>query len=186
MSDTKVKEVVIINNWAARLSSGETVWLDDFYKENRNAFLQWGENKFSLERDDLLDIYQNAMIVLYENIKHNRIDGLQSSVVTYLYGIAKNLVYKYYRKKELINRHEVRLSEHYQFLSASNGEMEFKYAKIKEALSSMKEPCKTILSLFYVMGLKLSLVADKLNYSSTDVLKTQKSRCLKKLKELVR
>lgn len=186
MSDTKVKEVVIINNWAARLSSGNTVWLDDFYKENRSAFLQWGENKFSLERDELLDIYQNAMIVLYENIKHNRIDELQSSVVTYLYGIAKNLVYKYYRKQELINRHEVRLNEHYQFLSSSNGELEFKYAKIKEALISMKEPCKAILSLFYINGLKLSMVAEKLKYSSTDVLKTQKSRCLKKLKELVR
>ena len=186
MSDTKVKEVSIINNWAGRLNAGETTWLDDFYKENRNAFLQWGENKFSLERDELLDIYQNAMIVLYENIKHNRIDELQSSVVTYLYGIAKNLVYKYYRKKELINRHELRLSEHYQFLSASNGELDSKYAKVKGALNSMKEPCKTILSLFYINGLKLSMVADKLNYSSTDVLKTQKSRCLKKLKELVR
>lgn len=186
MSDTKVKEVSIINNWAAQLSSGETVWLNDFYKENRSAFLQWGEKKFSLERDDLLDIYQNAMIVLYENIKHNRIDALQSSVVTYLYGIAKNLVYKYYRKNELINRHEVRLHEHYQFLSSSNGEMESKYEKVESALIAMKEPCKTILRLFYISGLKLSMVANKLNYSSTDVLKTQKSRCLKKLKGLVR
>jgi RNA polymerase sigma factor (sigma-70 family) len=186
MSDTKVKEGSIINNWASQLSAGETLWLDDFYKENRSAFLQWGEKKFSLEKDELLDIYQNAMIVLYENIKHNRIDELQSSVATYLYGIAKNLVYKYYRKNELINRHEVRLSEHYQFLLSGNDEMESKYEKIYSALEAMKEPCKTILSLFYISGLKLSLVASKLDYSSTDVLKTQKSRCLKRLKELVR
>ena len=186
MSDTKVKEVSIINNWAAQLSSGETLWLDDFYKENRSAFLQWGENKFNLERDELLDIYQNAMIVLYENIRHNRIDELQSSVVTYLYGIAKNLVYKYYRKNELINRHEVRLHEHYHFLAANNAEQEQHYTVLHRALNSMKEPCKTILNLFYINGLKLSLVAQKLKYSSTDVLKTQKSRCLKKLKELVK
>ena len=186
MSDTKVKEVSIINDWAGRLSSGETEWLNDFYKENRSAFLQWGEKKFSLERDDLLDIYQNAMIVLYENIKHNRIDGLQSSVTTYLYGIAKNLVYKYYRKNELINRHEVRLSEHYQFLSSNNAELETYYNTLHKALNNMKEPCKTIINLFYIRGLKLSMVASKLNYSSTDVLKTQKSRCLKKLKDLVR
>lgn len=186
MSDTKVKEVTIIDNWAARLSSGETAWLDDFYKENRSAFLQWGENKFSLDRDELLDIYQNAMIVLFENIKHNRIDGLQSSVVTYLYGIAKNLVYKYYRKNELINRHEVRLSEHYHFLGSNNDDQEQHYNAIHRALNSMKEPCKTIINLFYINGLKLSMVASKLNYASTDVLKTQKSRCLKKLKDLIR
>lgn len=186
MSDTKVKEVSIINNWAAKLSSSETDWLNDFYKENRSAFLQWGERKFSLERDELLDIYQNAMVVLYENIKHNRIDGLQSSVVTYLYGIAKNLVYKYYRKNELINRHEVRLSEHYQFLGSNNDELETHYNTMYKALNGMKEPCKTIINLFYISGLKLSMVASKLNYSSTDVLKTQKSRCLKKLKDLIR
>jgi RNA polymerase sigma factor (sigma-70 family) len=186
MSDTKVKEVSIINNWAAQLSSGETAWLDDFYKENRSAFLQWGEKKFSLERDDLLDIYQNAMIVLYENIKHNRIDVLQSSVVTYLYGIAKNLVYKYYRKNELINRHEVRLHEHYHFMASNNDAQEIYYNSLHKALNSMKDPCRAILSLFYISGLKLSMVAIKLNYSSADVLKTQKSRCLKKLKELVR
>jgi RNA polymerase sigma factor (sigma-70 family) len=186
MFDTKVKEDSIINDWTAKLNSGETGWLDDFYKENRSAFLQWGENKFSLNKDELLDIYQNAMIVLYENLKHNRINGLQSSVGTYLYGIAKNLVYKHYRKNELINRHEVRLSEHYKFIAADTNDLEVHYNRLNMVLENMKEPCKTILGLFYIQGLKLSLVAEKLHYSSTDVLKTQKSRCLKKLKELVR
>jgi RNA polymerase sigma factor (sigma-70 family) len=186
MSDTNNKEVALINNWATLLRSGETLWLDDFYKENRSAFLQWGERKFSLERDELLDIYQNAMIVLYENIKHNRIDELQSSVITYLYGIAKNLVFKFYRKNELINRHQVRLREHYQFIAAGSDEFETKYSVVQKALESMKEPCKSIVNLFYIKGLKLAQVAAKLNYTSTDVLKTQKSRCLKKLRELVR
>ena len=186
MFDTKVKEDSILNDWTARLNSGDTGWLDDFYKENRSAFLQWGEKKYKLDNEELLDIYQNAMIVLYENVRHNRIEALQATVATYFYGIAKNLVYKYYRKNELINRHEVRLSEHFQFISTSANNLETHYKRLNRGLENIKEPCKTILDLFYMKGLKLGMIAEELKYSSTDVLKTQKSRCLKRLKELVR
>lgn len=168
------------------IQSGSTLWFDEFYRENRNAFLRWGDKNHNLEKDELLDIYQNAMIILFENLKDNRMDNLKSSVVTYLYGIAKNLIYKYHRKNELINRHEVRLNEHYSFLSVAKSDFEKNYAVVKQALEAMKEPCKSILRLFYVDGLKLSVVAEQLNYSKTDVLKTQKSRCLKKLRETVR
>jgi hypothetical protein len=72
MSDTKVKGDSI-GKWAFRLEADNSDWIESLYKDNRAAFLQWGRRKHNLENDDLLDIYQNAMIVLYENIRHNRI-----------------------------------------------------------------------------------------------------------------
>ena len=186
MSDTKVKEITSIDEWASQLQSGSTLWFDEFYKENRNAFLLWGDKNHNLERDELLDIYQNAMIILFENLKHNRMENLQSSVVTYLYGIAKNLIYKYHRKNELINRHEVRLNEHYHFLSLTKHDFEKSYNVVQGVLLKMKEPCKSIIKFFYIDGLKLSAIASKMSYSNIDVVKTQKSRCLKKLRETVR
>lgn len=185
MSDTKVKEINSADEWIARLRSGSTLWFDEFYKENRDAFLLWGGKNHNLEKDELLDIYQNAMIILFENLRHNRMNGLQSSVVTYLYGIAKNLIFKHHRKNELINRHEVRLKEHYRFLSCTTEDFEKMYIIVSKALARMTEPCKSIIRLFYIEGLQLSAIADRLSYSKTDVLKTQKSRCLKKLRETV-
>jgi RNA polymerase sigma factor (sigma-70 family) len=108
------------------------------------------------------------------------------SVVTYLYAIAKNLIYKYHRKNELINRHKVRLYEHYRFISLKTDELENYSHLIHNALANMKEPCKTILNLFYIKGLKLAMIANTMEYTNVDVVKTQKSRCLKKLKEIVR
>ena len=185
MSDTKVKGDSI-GEWASRLEANDTDWLEILYKDYREAFMQWGWRQHNLEKDDLLDIYQNAMIVLYENIRHNRIDNSEVSVTTYLYGIAKNLIYKYHRKNKMINRHQVRLSEHFQFIAVNNNEAEFYHQALTTALGRMKEPCRTILDLFYIRGLKLPAIVIEMTYSSVDVLKTQKSRCLKKLKESIR
>ena len=185
MLDTNVKGDSI-GEWASRLEANDSNWMEGLYKDSREAFLQWGRRKHNLEKDDLLDIYQNAMIVLYENIRHNRIDNMDVSVTTYLYGIAKNLIYKYHRKNKMINRHQVRLSEHFQFIAVNNNEAEFYHQALTKALESLKEPCRTILNLFYVKGKKLPAIVIEMAYSSVDVLKTQKSRCLKKLKESIR
>lgn len=185
MSDTKVKGDSI-GEWASMLEVNDSDWMESLYKDNRESFIQWGRRKHNLENDDLLDIYQNTMIVLHENIKHNRIDNIEVSGITYLYSIAKNLIYKYHRKNKMINRHQVRLSEHYQFIAVNNNEAELYHQALTTALENMKEPCRTILNLFYIRGLKLPAIVTELAYSSVDVLKTQKSRCLKKLKENIR
>lgn len=183
MHITKVKEGSI-DQWVSDLKIGNNDWFDELYKDNRTIFLQWVERNHKLSKDDALDIYQNAMIVLFENVKHNKISNLDSSVATYIFGIAKNLIYKYHRKNELINRHEVRLNEHYNFIALDVKEADTYQPKAIIKLDGMKDPCKSLLRLFYVDGLKLSLITDKLGYASSDVAKTQKSRCLKKLKEI--
>ena len=183
MHITKDKEGSI-DQWVSDLKIGNNDWFDELYKDNRTIFLQWIERNHKLSNDDALDIYQNAMIVLFENVKHNKISRLESSVTTYIFGIAKNLIYKYHRKNELINRHEVRLNEHYNYIALDVKEAEAYQPKVISKLEGMKEPCKSLLRLFYVDGLKLSMITNELGYATVDVAKTQKSRCLKKLKEI--
>lgn len=57
---------------------------------------------------------------------------------------------------------------------------------IKEAFTQMQEPCHTLLTLFYYQRLPMNEVAAQLNYKNPDVAKSQKSRCMKKLKALVK
>lgn len=47
------------------------------------------------------------------------------------------------------------------------------------------EQCQKVLRLFYYEEKKLDEIQQLLSYSSKDVLKAQKSRCLKQLKELI-
>lgn len=172
-----------INQSLSNLKIRDNEWFEELYKDNRTIFLQWVERNHRITNDEALDIYQNTMIALFENVKYNKISQVESSVTTYIFGIAKNLIYKYYRKHEMINRHEVRLNEHYKFIALNVKEAEAHQPKVIKKLEEMKEPCKTLLRLFYVEGLKLSVIGEKLGYATVDVIKTQKSRCLKRLKE---
>jgi RNA polymerase sigma-70 factor (ECF subfamily) len=50
-------------------------------------------------------------------------------------------------------------------------------------LDDMKEPCRSILKLFYIDNLSLKEIAVTLDYKSAECVKVQKHRCLKQLKE---
>ena len=54
--------------------------------------------------------------------------------------------------------------------------------KIRKLVENMADPCKTILWSYYWEGKKMKEIADVLNYSGKDVAKSQKSRCMAKVK----
>lgn len=58
-------------------------------------------------------------------------------------------------------------------------------AFIFKTIKSMKDPCYTILYLFYYRKLKLSLITKRLNYRNPTVTSIQKGRCIKSLRKAV-
>jgi len=56
---------------------------------------------------------------------------------------------------------------------------------LKKYYDQLGDRCKSILNLFYYQGYDLDEIRVILNYSNKKVLKSQKSRCLKQLKDLV-
>ena len=56
---------------------------------------------------------------------------------------------------------------------------------IKDAFKKLGQQCQNVLRLFYYEEKKLDEIQSILNYTNKDVLKAQKSRCLKQLKELI-
>ena len=63
----------------------------NFYNENKNGFILFAK-RYNLNNDDLIDIYQDAIIALIENAKKGKIDDLKSSITTYLYGIGTFMI----------------------------------------------------------------------------------------------
>jgi RNA polymerase sigma factor (sigma-70 family) len=58
--------------------------------------------------------------------------------------------------------------------------------RIKLSFNKLGERCKSVLNLYYYQGYNLDEITEILNYSDKKVLKSQKSRCLKQLKNLAR
>ena len=55
---------------------------------------------------------------------------------------------------------------------------------LQTAFENLGEQCKKVIQLFYYEEKKLDEILTILNYTNKDVLKSQKSRCMKQLKDL--
>ncbi|MNR59372.1 hypothetical protein D3C85_1806190 [compost metagenome] len=55
---------------------------------------------------------------------------------------------------------------------------------MEHAMSLLGEPCKTILHDFYIQNRSMQDICEKFGYTNTDNAKTQKYKCLQRLKKL--
>jgi RNA polymerase sigma factor (sigma-70 family) len=132
-------------------------------------------------------VYQDSIIALCENAKKGTIDNLESSLSTYLFSIGKYMIYRILKAKNK------RISIAYdnqlpQVLEDEYKEVydESETALLQENFKKLGEQCQKVLRLFYYEEKKLDEIQIELNYTNKDVLKSQKSRCLKQLKELIK
>ncbi len=168
----------------AQLKSGDEETLKEVYLTNKKPFFLFA-SRYQLNNDDLLDTYQDAIIALYENAKKGKIDDLKSNVATYLFAIGKFMIFKRFKnKKDIIALDEVDISQiDWEEIEENNEETQLNL--LKNAIIKLGEQCQNVLRLFYFEEKKLDEIQSILSYSNKDVLKAQKSRCLKQLKELI-
>lgn len=132
--------------------------------------------------DDARDIYQEALIVVYEKLSAGTLE-LHVQLKTYLYSVSRRLWLKQLNQRKrgamLVDTDEFvavenDLSEH------ENRDRQFEL--MTESLEQLGEPCRTLLEDFYIRHLSMQELADKFGYTSTDNAKTQKYKCLMRLK----
>lgn len=169
------------------LKRGNADALQQVYLDHRSSFLNFAR-KFRLAREEVLDTYQDAIIALRENAINGKLDGLNSTLKTYLFSIGKYMIYtklKRQQKKQLISGMveipEPSLPEGFQ----SGQVMSLEHRLLNEAFGQLGVQCQKVLSLFYLRGYTLEEIAEAMSYRSKDVVKSQKSRCLKSLKKLI-
>lgn len=159
------------------------------YLEYRSAFISFAQ-KFCSSSNDILDAYQDAIIALQEKALKGDLDELRCTLKTYLFGIGKYILYDKMRKqkkmvspikleKEDYDYHGIALD----FLEDQPNQMQ---QKLQRAFTTLGKKCKEVLSLFYYRGYTIEEICDHLHYENKNVVKSQKSRCLKQLKEKVK
>ncbi|WP_417200674.1 RNA polymerase sigma factor [Bizionia sp.] len=159
--------------------------LDNIYRTYKKEFFLFAR-KWALQEDDIADVYQDTIINLYENIQNGKLKKLSSSLKTYLFAIGKFQVYKRLNKNKPKPLEEMTIyaSEELKIFEADSDNL--KLQVLKKAFSKLGDKCKQVLELYYYEGLTLDEIQAFLKYSNKDVLKSQKSRCLKQLKELAK
>ncbi|MCK8521357.1 sigma-70 family RNA polymerase sigma factor [Aquimarina sp. D1M17] len=181
----KSKDVILLEE----LKRGSDDAFKKVYQDNRTKFLSFAK-KYGLESQDILDIYQDSYITLYENIVSGKLIELSSTLSTYLISIGKYKILERLRK----NKHKVNDESIFNFYNENDAsieafDLEFEKLTTKEELLAMYfdqlgEKCKAILIMFYYKKYSIKEIMSFGNYNSENVVKSQKSRCLKTLKQL--
>lgn len=138
--------------------------------------------------DDAKDLFQETMIVIYDKSKDPEFT-LEASLKTYIYAVARRLWLKQLNRQ---NRSPVSSSEFTDeelesgFMDniQDHEEKEERFKVMSQALSKLGEPCKTLLEDFYLRQMSMQEIAEKFGYTNPDNAKTQKYKCLNRLKKL--
>lgn len=164
--------------------------LTAIYDEYRQPFIQHFTIQYpSLSHYDVEEIYNDSILAFYSNVKEGRLKTLTCSLLTYIKRIgenkAKELLRKYHPEMESLPNHETlnfhELAEEYWLAGGDNLEEERK-ATIYNLIERLVEPCKQILFSYYYDHFSMEMIAQAMGLASSDVAKTQKSRCMNKIK----
>lgn len=140
---------------------------------------------------DAKDIYHETLMVLIHAVQKEDFI-LHSSLSTFIFAIGKRLWLKH------LNKHKNTSSEGdlYDFALEHTEEQELhlyieehqqkeQYLQtMHQALQQLGNPCYELLKAFYFQHLSMDKIAEKMNYTSADVAKAQKYKCLQRLKKL--
>lgn len=161
--------------------------ISSFYEKFQLNFKRSLISKYSIIDEDLLaDVYQEAIIRFWENIQRGKftLDNLTSNLAGYLFGIGENVLREQFRKmKEQHLEDLLRLPE-----DPTDYIFEFELAErnraIRETVNNLDKPCAPLLLQFYWEGYSMDEIAINLGYSNANSAKTQKNKCMNKLKAL--
>lgn len=173
----------------SKLATGEADATKLIYKQHSSTIINWvKKNGGSI--DDARDIFQEAMLILYEHAQKPEF-ALTCKIGTYLFAISKHLWLKKLNKDNRlpVSAYENLLTQpdkdkHYEDDIKVHEEREMHYDQLGEALNKIGEPCRSLLKAFYNEAKSMQDIAAQFGYTNTDNAKTQKYKCLTRLKKI--
>lgn len=136
--------------------------------------------------EEAKDVFQEAVVLLYDKIKQEDFI-LKSKLQTYLYAVSRNIWLKQLRDKNTnynttdISDYENELAEEGKDEDLERRQLEFE--KMESALEKLGNPCKEILTKFYIKEKSMQEISEQMGYTNANNVKTQKYKCLQRLKK---
>ncbi len=135
--------------------------------------------------DDARDIFQEAMIVLYEKAKDGQLE-LNCQIKTYVYSVCRRLWLKRLQQLQRFGA-PVESLEDVVPVEEELEEQDRKneaFGVMEKALKHLGEPCKSLLESYYIQKKQMMDIAAEFGYTNADNAKNQKYKCLMRLKKL--
>lgn len=166
------------------LAASDKKAVEAIYQDNYNMVQSLIINNNG-SSDDAKDIFQEAMIVLYEKVRSGSFE-LNCQIKTYLYSVCRRL---WLKRLQQLNRYSaplgdteivVPVEEEIEGHEQRNAEFEM----MEKAINSLGEPCKSLLEAYYLQKQNMQVIAANFGYTNSDNAKNQKYKCLMRLKKI--
>ena len=158
--------------------------IEVIYRENYNMVQSLIINN-SGSSEDAKDIFQEAMIVLYEKVRSGTFE-LNCLIKTYVYSVSRRL---WLKRLQQMNRY-VPATENLQDTVPveedveENERIDSEFQAMEKAINSLGEPCKSLLEAYYLEKKSMQEIALFFGYTNAENAKNQKYKCLVRLKKI--
>ncbi len=167
------------------IKSGDKSILHQLYESYRMDFLHFGK-RYLQDETKLLDTYQDAFVVFFEQVQSDKLSTLESSIKTYIFSIGKYMLIKKFKDSlkeqptETIDTLVLTQDDIQEQIELTD-----RQERIAAAIQELGEGCKNLLVLFYYKKYSIEAIKDDLAYKTVSVVKTKKRRCLDYLKRII-
>lgn len=163
---------------------------EQVYRDNYKQVQAWVQGRGG-SADDGDDVFQEAMTILFQKAQNEEF-RLSCKIGTYLVAVAK---YIWYKKLQLQNRRpdflpfdsgeeDANDNRAYEDDVKVQEEREVHFEQLNAAMEELGEPCRSLLKAFYNENKSMQDIAVLFGYTNPDNAKTQKYKCLTRLKKL--
>lgn len=174
------------------LAVGDKSVISAIYQTYRPILTKWIVSHGGLD-SEADDIFQEALIIMYEKAKNPEF-CLTCQVGTYIFAISKRLWLKKINRsgKSISFEEEIGDDEDDQTRNPFNYDEdmtdywaeELKFDRLNEAMNRLGDPCNKLLHAFYIQNKSMQEIAADFGYTNAENAKTQKYKCLTRLKKL--
>ncbi len=166
------------------LANNDAKAIETIYKQNYNMVQTLIINNNG-SYDDARDIFQEAMIALYEKAKTESF-VLTCKINTYVYSVCRRL---WLKRLQQLGKFSNQIESIEETVSVEEDleihrKRDAEYNIMERALGSMGEPCKSLLEGYYLKKMDMQTLAKEFGYTNADNAKNQKYKCLMRLKKM--
>lgn len=135
--------------------------------------------------DDARDVFQEAMIVLYEKARSGTFE-LHCQIKTYMYSVSRRL---WLKKLQQTKRFTSDFGDPDSIVPVEDDledhlKRDQEFGMMEKAILGLGEPCKSLLEAFYIEKKNMQEIAADFGYTNAENAKTQKYKCLMRLKKI--
>lgn len=166
------------------IGNNDKAAIETVYKENFGMVQHFIISNNGTE-DDARDVFQEAMMVLYEKSRTPSFE-LTCQIRTYLYSVCRRL---WLKKLQYAKRMESPVDNLENIVPVEedlelHDKLAAQYQTMRAAMGKIGEPCKSLIEAFYVHRKNMHEIAGFFGYTNADNAKNQKYKCLVRLKKL--